>query len=286
MFHDPPVPRLGLVQRDLGDLPLGDVQPDAVAPPRLAGVVADDHRLILDPPIRAVARLHADLHVHRLAELVVAGVGLGGALQIVGVDHVVPGLRPAHPFLRREPQDRLHLRAHVDARPGPLVAVVAPFVHVGDRGELLHDEAVALLGRPQLELGLLLGRHVEPDALPMADRSPSGHGRARPPPGPRRSARPWPRAGTPRGTRHRRVGPARLRSARDRGPRDAPRSPTRRARSTLPVCSRGPPPPVGSRRSRARSRRPRCRSSPGSVPPTSGTGPWRRRGPPPPPVVR
>ena len=161
-----------LMQLLLAELALRDVHDDALAPERLPVVVVDHDRFVADPVERAVLGDHPELHGERLTALVVDAVRLDRGGAVVRVDDVLPQRVVAAPLLRCVPEDVLDLRADVDRVPGADVVRAPALVDVRDGRDLLDERPVTLLRVPEVHLGFLPRRDVEPDTLPIQRIAP------------------------------------------------------------------------------------------------------------------
>ena len=145
-------------QQPLGDLPLplqgplglGDVDAHPLPEQRPAGLVADQHALVPEPPHVAVLGDVAVLHPERLSRLLAAGLFGQDPLQVVGVDDRLPEV-PLPRLLGRVAEQRLDLAVDVLAGTPDLELLA-----VDDRRDLLDEgpePALGLLALDQLLLG-------------------------------------------------------------------------------------------------------------------------------------
>jgi hypothetical protein len=113
-FHQRAIARLRLGKILLGALALGDVVHDSLRQRRTALAVAFDRdRLLVDPDDRAVLADVAVLDRERFAGAVRQVRRRQDEVAILVVHPTDPQGGVVRPFLRREPQDLLDLRAHV-----------------------------------------------------------------------------------------------------------------------------------------------------------------------------
>ena len=141
---------------------LGEVDPHALPELRLALLVADQHRLVVDPYDAAVLRDHPVLDVVGAVRLLGEHRRLEDPFAIVGVHQLGPQRRVGGQLVRGVADEGLHLRAEVRAR------VVGPVrVDVGHDRRLLDERPVAFLGLLEpFERGRAVDRLVH-HALPV-----------------------------------------------------------------------------------------------------------------------
>ena len=165
---------VGLAEGLLGLLPPGDVEGDPLEVEGVALLVAHHLGLAMDPDHAAVAGQEPVLG----AEMPPRGAGpreLGvPADAIVRVELPVPEDRVLRPFLLREAQQRLDLRADVQ-----LVVLLLERRHEGDGRQLLDEGAIAGLGPAELLLAadrLLVGAERRDGRRRGPDHRPSAQG--------------------------------------------------------------------------------------------------------------
>ena len=126
------------LQLGLGELALGDVRENPVPaqPPQLVG---EERRVIAHPDRPAVAMQHPILL--RRPRFLKLELPCEDALTVLGMNTPGPQTRVGQPLLRRVPQDRLDLGAHVV--PGRIDAGLRD---IDDRGQALDERARLQLG--------------------------------------------------------------------------------------------------------------------------------------------
>ena len=154
---------LGLAHPLLAVVLGGDVEHDPLPVQGGAVGLADQGRFVADPPHLAVARVHAVLGPELAAGAFDAFVDLADARAVVGVELARPRERVGHPLARREAEDGLDLRAHVQHRARQILVVLGG-LEVDDRRQVLDHAAEPVLGLDRARLqGLAVGDlHHEP----------------------------------------------------------------------------------------------------------------------------
>src|SRR3989454_1255165 len=125
----------------LGALALGDVEGDTLEQEGPAGFVRDQPRLAVHPDDLAGPGEETAYRPERTSSRAAARELAIPQLAIVGVELPEPEHWIAHPFLLREPEQRLDLRADVDVAETSLERS-----HERDRRDLFHQRAIAGLG--------------------------------------------------------------------------------------------------------------------------------------------
>ena len=161
------VARLGLGELAGRLLERRDVDHDALPVRGLPIGPAHHHGLVAEPHDATVARTHPVLAEERLAGQLGTAVLLDHIRPVVLVDRLEPDARITHPFVRGDPDELLDPRVDVDQ----LEAVARDLLAVDDRGDLLHERAVPILGLARPLFGLALQRDVVHDPLPV-ERAP------------------------------------------------------------------------------------------------------------------
>src|SRR5207253_4009900 len=122
----------------LGALALGDVECDSLEQEEPTGFVGDEARLAVQPDDPASLGEKTAYSPERASSRAAARELAIPQLAIVGVELSEPEHRIAHPFLLREPEQRLDLRADVDVAETSLERS-----HERDRRDLFHQRAIA-----------------------------------------------------------------------------------------------------------------------------------------------
>ncbi len=159
-------PRLGLVQRLLGVLAVGDVEDHALHLGRDAVLVADDDHLVVEPALAALGVEQPVLVAVRRRRRERRAVAGHGAVAVVGMHPRRPAVGAVEPLGDRDAAQRLELGADIDR------VAAADAVDIGDRGHLLDErlEAAQRLVRVAVKLGV---SHGGGDRL--AEDAPEAH---------------------------------------------------------------------------------------------------------------
>ena len=151
---------LALAEGLLGELPLRDVEDDALEVQRRAVVGMEERGLVVHPDRASVGGMQAILGAPRHPRRRREGVARPDRIALGRIHEAEPQLGVLQPLLRRHSRDLEDLGADVDR----LHAGVRP-VEIDRGGHVLDDAAVALFGFAEPSLGRLLACHVVHDAL-------------------------------------------------------------------------------------------------------------------------
>ena len=170
LLHEGPVAVLGFARSFLRLALRGDVVHDPLPVRGAPGLVADQRRLVAEPADVAGACVHPVLGLEGTTGALDAFVLMADTHPVVRVELAGPRQGIVDPLLGREPEDLLHLRAHVEH---PSDAIVLPHdgLEVDDRREVLDHPPEAALHLVALVLARSLVRDLDHQATDHGGRA-------------------------------------------------------------------------------------------------------------------
>ncbi len=150
----------------LGGLPLGDVEHHPLDQLRVALGVGQHDRRVAEPDDAPAPADQSVLEDERLARFAAAEVGVERFVVVIRMEHRRPQIGILDVLVRRVPQERLDLRAHVRG-----AHAFVGHIRVHDRRDLFHEGPELRLCLVQIALGLRELRHVQHQAEPVDRRA-------------------------------------------------------------------------------------------------------------------